>query len=147
MHPQRLAIIRSLGGQPMTTSDLAKQLPDIPQATLYRHLSTLLKAGMVQVTDERQARGAVERTYALVEGTTILSADDLRDASADDHFRYFAMFTAGLLGEFARYTQREHLDLAADGIGYRELVLNLSDDELLDMLGELRAVLVGPRGQ
>ena len=141
LHPQRMAIIRSLASQPMTTAELAKQLPDIAQATLYRHLATLLAGGMVRVTDERRARGAVERTYALVDGTTILSAADLRDATPEDHYRYFAMFAAGLLGEFAKYVERPQIDLLADGVGYRELVLNLSNDELLEMLGELRAVL------
>jgi DNA-binding transcriptional ArsR family regulator len=66
LHPVRLRILQAfLGGRHLTTGDLARELPDVAQAGLYRHVSRLAKGGVLEVVGERQARGAVERTYAL----------------------------------------------------------------------------------
>ncbi|MET1043679.1 MAG: helix-turn-helix domain-containing protein [Microbacteriaceae bacterium] len=141
LHPQRIAILRALGADPQTTKQIAAALPTLPQATLYRHLNALLEAGIVTIVDENQARGAIERTYALARSASILTAEDVANATRDDHFRYFATFLAGLLGEYGHYLDRPEIDLVADGVGYREHVLNLTNDELVEMLAELRAVI------
>jgi DNA-binding transcriptional ArsR family regulator len=140
LHPQRIAILRALIPEPRTARQLAAILPSLSQATLYRHLNAMLEAGIVAVAEERQARGAVERTYTLA-GGAVLGAEDLAAATAEDHFRYFATFLAGLLGEYGHYLERPQPDLERDGVGYREMVLNLSDQELRDMLAEIRGVV------
>jgi DNA-binding IclR family transcriptional regulator len=60
---QVLAVIGMRGSQ--TTSEIARVLADVPASSLYRQLSRLRTAGVLRVTAERRARGAVERTYAL----------------------------------------------------------------------------------
>ena len=140
LHPQRLAIVRALAGVQLTTRELAERVSDIPQATLYRHLGLLLDAGIITVVSERKVRGTAERTYALGP-QAILSQEAFEQAMPEDHFRYFATYIGGLLDEFGRYLQRPTVDLAKDGVGYREVVLNLTDDELRDLLTEIRAAI------
>ena len=53
----------------------------------------------------------------------------------------FMTFVAGLLGDFDRYLAREDVDFERDLVGYRQAVLNLSDEELLDLVRELGEVL------
>lgn len=141
LHPRRMKIIRALANGARTTMDLLEMLDDIPQATLYRHLGILLDAGIIEVAAERPVRGVIERRYALAPGKAVLEVDDLAGVSAEDHFRYFSMFAAGLLGEFSRYLERDRIDLQADGVGYQEVVLNLSDREFRDMIAGLQALL------
>jgi DNA-binding transcriptional ArsR family regulator len=141
LNPRRMKIIRALANGARTTKELLGTLDAIPQATLYRHVGILLKAGIIDVVAERPVRGVIERSYALAPGKAVLNADDLAGVSAEDHFRYFSMFAAGLLGEFSRYLERDHIDLHADGVGYREAVFNLSDREFRDMVAGLQAVL------
>ena len=63
LHPVRLRIIQQLlDGQATTAKQLAGQLKDIAQATLYRQLDILVKAEVLAVTEEKQIRGAVEKT-------------------------------------------------------------------------------------
>jgi len=142
LHPQRLRLIRALAPGVLTTKQLAMLVPDIAQATLYRHLSTLLEAGVIEVAAERPVRGVVERSYALVDGGALLTGDDLAGASRDDHFRYFSMFATGLIAEFGRYLERESIDLEADGVGYHENVLNLTDDEFALLVTSLRSLVL-----
>lgn len=141
LHPQRMQIIRALANGARTTQDLLDTLDDIPQATMYRHLSTLLDGGIIEVAAERPVRGVVERSYALAPGKAVLDGSDLAGASAEDHFGYFSTFTAGLLGQYSHYLERDSIDPEADGVGYREVVMNLSDREFHDMVAALQAVI------
>ena len=136
-HPVRMRITLALVGREMTAQQIALQLADVPQATLYRHLNRLVAAGITRVVGERQVRGAAERTYALNEGAATLAR-----ATPEDHMRYFATFVATLLSDFGRYLKREHIDFAADGVGYRQIALYLSDEEMAKMAEALSNVLV-----
>ena len=66
LHPVRLRIIKAfLGDRPLTTTQLAAELDDVPAGSLYRHVALLTRAGLLHVVAEHRIRGAVERTYAL----------------------------------------------------------------------------------
>lgn len=140
LHPQRLAIVRALSGHPRTTKQLAEALPAIPSATLYRHLALLLDAGVISVVAERRVRGAAERTYGLG-ANAVLTQEALADATLEDHFRYFATFLGGLLDDYGQYLQRGRIDLAADGVGYHQQLLELTDEEFVQLLTDLRSVI------
>ncbi|MER5337425.1 helix-turn-helix domain-containing protein [Micromonospora sp. NPDC002717] len=143
LHPVRIRVLRAVAGARLTTHDLAALLPDIPQATLYRHLATLVKAGLIEVVEERRIRGAVERVYALPAHGATLDAAALATATPEDHARYFTAFVSSLLSEFSRYLARERIDFAADGVGYQQLVLHLTDAELAKFAADLSQV-IGP---
>ncbi len=142
LHPIRLRVVLSLaGGRHRSAADLAEELADVPLASLYRHIRTLADAGVLAVVEERPARGTPRRVYALVEGAAELSPQDLAQASAEDHLRYFTVFLAGLLDDFGRYLATGDHDLVADGVGYRQVALELSDQELAELAGRLNAAL------
>ncbi|MEU8610189.1 helix-turn-helix domain-containing protein [Actinoplanes sp. NPDC048791] len=143
LHPVRIRILRALAGARLTTHDLVALLPDIPHATLYRHLATLAKAGLIEVVDQRRIRGAVERVYALPAQGATLDAAALATATPEDHARYFTAFVSSLLSEFSRYLARERIDFAADGAGYQQIVLHLNDTELAQFAADLNRV-IGP---
>ncbi len=147
LHPVRMRVIQVLGsGNHYTAQQLAEALPDVPPATLYRHLSKLLQGGILEVVSQRQVRGTQEKTYALKGNAAVLGPDEFAKASREDHMRYFASFLATLLGDYGRYLQRETLDPVADGVGYRTVPLNLSDAEFLQMLTALQEALIPFRG-
>ena len=141
LHPVRLRIVQAMIGRPMTATDVKNLLGDVAQATLYRHLKQLHEGGLLEIIDERQVRGAVERTYRVVTEAVSLGVDDLVGVDVDDHFRYFATFVGTLLSDYASYLQTGRIDLAADRVGYRQVPLWLSDDELDELVEELRSVL------
>lgn len=143
LHPVRMRIILALaGGGPATPGELAGRIPDVPPATLYRHVNALRAGGVLAVAGERRVRGATERRFALHPGAASIAPADLATASRDDHLRWFASFLAGLLGAFGRYLDRGTPDLARDGVGYREVIVHLSDPELVEMATALNAALL-----
>ena len=134
VHPVRLRLLAALARRQLTARQLSELLPDVPQATLYHHLGILTRAGLLRIVSERQVRGTVEKRYALAEDHVLLSPADMAKASREDHLRYFTMFVALLLGDFARYLEQgapdAPIDLYADGAGYVETPFYLSDEEL-----------------
>jgi len=142
LHPIRLRIVQALaGGRRRSPGELAAELGDVPQASLYRHVKRLHDGGVLAVVQERPARGTPERVYALVEGAGSLSPEDLATATADDHVRFFTVFLAGLLGDFGRYVHAGRPDFVADGVGYRQVPLELSDQEFAKLAGRLNAAI------
>ena len=145
LHPVRLRIVQAfLGDRTLTTADLRSELPDVPAATLYRHVGVLAGAGVLAVVGERRVRGAAERSYRLVTEAASVGAAAAAAMSVDEHRRAFATFVAALLADFDRYADAAAgpgLDPAADGVGYRQLALWLDDEEFTELVTELRAVL------
>src|SRR5258708_1736288 len=142
LHPVRLRIILAFaGGRRLAPRQVAAVLPDVSQATLDRQIERLYRGGALAIAAEQRVRGAVERTYVLAEGGASLSPEDLAKSTRDDHLGYFTAFAAGLIGQFEQYLERPEIDLLKDGVGYRQVVLNLSDDEISEMAGALNAAV------
>jgi Helix-turn-helix domain len=142
LHPVRLRIVQAfLGDRALTTSELRGELPDVPPASLYRHVARLVDAGVLAVVAERRVRGAVERTYVLRTATANVSLDEVAEMSPDEHRQAFLAFVAGLVGDFDRYVARGDVDLVRDGVTYRLAGLWLDDAELTELIQDLVRVL------
>jgi hypothetical protein len=142
LHPVRLRIVQTfLGDRALTTSELRSELPDVPPASLYRHVARLVEADVLAVVAERRVRGAVERTYVLRTSAATISADELARMSTDDHRNAFLAFIAALIGDFDRYLERGPIDLLRDGVSYRLVGLWLTESELAELSREVFGVL------
>jgi DNA-binding transcriptional ArsR family regulator len=145
LHPVRMQIMLALAGSlGMTSLQISERLAGVPQATLYRHINRLLKAGILLVVDQRPVRGTVEKIYTLNSAVqTRLGNEAVSGLSKEDHLRFFTSFAVTLIDEFSRYlTHSPTVDYAADGVGYHQLVLFMSDEELVDFSLALNKALV-----
>ena len=139
LHPVRLRIIRAfLGDRALTTAQLRDELPDVPPASLYRHIARLVDGGVLSVVAERRVRGALERTYVLRVAAASINLQELEQWTQEDHRQ---AFMAGLLGDFDRYLSRGDIDLLRDGVTYRMAGLWLDDAELTELGREMARVL------
>lgn len=78
LHPVRMRILQALfDADPLTTAQLRDRLPDIPAATMYRHIAVLADAGVLEVVDEKRVRGTVERSYRVRKEQAVI--DPLRE--------------------------------------------------------------------
>jgi DNA-binding transcriptional ArsR family regulator len=128
-------------GQTWTTSELSARLPDVPKTSVYRHVSLLADAGVLDVVKEQRVHGAVERHYRIRADRPVIGADDAAAMSLDDHRSGFAAAMAILLAEFDAYLGRDGADPIADSVGYRQGSLWLSPEEVTEMAAELLAVV------
>jgi DNA-binding PadR family transcriptional regulator len=125
----------------MTAQQLQERLADVPQATLYRHLKKLTETGVLIVVEEIPNRGTLEKVYMLPEKGAEISAEELQQASPDDHLAYFINYLASMIGEFGRYIHQPDADLVKDGVSYRQFSVYLSDEENIEMLMAIRAII------
>ena len=145
LHPVRLRILQAfLGGRHLTTGDLARELPDVAQAGLYRHVRSLAEGGVLEVVRERQVRGAVERTYALRQENAWVDADAFAALGPEGQSTAFATFAAALMAAYDRYLAAGGTDPVRDGVSYSMNALWLTDEEHLDFLHDV-AKIVAPR--
>jgi DNA-binding transcriptional ArsR family regulator len=132
LHPVRLRIVSEFTGHRRTVRDLADALPDIPQATLYRHVAALVDGGVLEQVGERAARGPSERVYRVAPGADRIRPEEIDAVPADEQRRMFAVFTASLIDSFAAYAGSDGAVPSADGLAYNRAVVNLSRRERLD---------------
>ncbi|GAB3578638.1 helix-turn-helix domain-containing protein [Leifsonia lichenia] len=138
LHPVRLRIVQAfLGDRALTTAQLAGELSDVPTASLYRHVSLLTTAGVLEVVGERRVRGGVERTLALRVDAARVSPDELATLTVEQHAAMFRAFVAALLNTFDQYLNAGSPDLVADGAGYSMNGLWLTDAEFAQLAQEL----------
>lgn len=148
LHPVRLRILRTfLDGHPATTAQLRERLPDIPPATMYRHVAALASAGVLEVLDEKRIRGTVERTYRVSWHHAELDDTARAAMTTDDHRRAFTAFVGGLLADFDQYLASEPADPTADGVTYQQAALWLTDDEMAELLTEIRTAVTSRLGR
>ncbi|MED4601085.1 helix-turn-helix domain-containing protein [Paenibacillus validus] len=143
LHPVRLKIIQALiQGRKLTRQQLSALFPDIPQATMYRHLNKLEQAGLIVVVEQRKQRGAKEKWYAIGEHAESVPNEELTAMSAEEHMELFMKFVSGLIGDFGRYVAQDEYDMQRDGISMRQTTLYLSDDEYRELFEEIKASLM-----
>ena len=142
LHPVRLRIILTVYGRQITALQMADELPDIPQATLYRNINTLAAAGILVVVRERRVRNTIEKTYALPDSSLMLSPDDVKDARPEDHIRLVTHYLGLMLGYFVRYVDKGDVDLARDNVVFQTFPAYLTDAEIRDLGQALTTALM-----
>src|SRR6185295_10733144 len=86
LHPVRLRILNAMsGGRTATTSELCARMPDQAQATVYRHVALLLRGGLLEVEEEQQVRGAVERRYRVLRDRSKIGPEIAAAMSLEEH--------------------------------------------------------------
>lgn len=142
LHPVRLRIAQHLALHTQATvRQLGEALPDVPAASLYRHLRRMTELGVLEIVREMPVRGTVERTYALARPAALASGEK-EAASPQELRRLIPAFLAGLSGEFEAYLSEPDADLRRDGLGIRTASLLLSDAEFARFQEKLAALIV-----
>lgn len=140
MHPVRLRILQAVNGVELTTADLRKTLPEVAQATLYRHVAALIDARVLTVVDERRVRGATERTLAM--GPRLAHADlaELREMTDQQLRSAFVTFLGHLGSSFDRLLASDDRALR-ELLGFTQVQLYLSTDDLATLQTRLNELL------
>ncbi|MEH7119300.1 helix-turn-helix domain-containing protein [Neobacillus vireti] len=141
LHPVRMRIIQSLINQQLTAHQIKELLPDIPQASLYRHIKKLVEAGVIHIIDEIPNRGTIEKVYSLQDpGKESISPDRLNRFTKDEHMDLFFKFMANIMGEYERYLTQDQIDLVSDGVSFRQASVFLDDEEFTQFIHDLSSV-------
>ncbi|MCD7034009.1 helix-turn-helix domain-containing protein [Metabacillus sp. GX 13764] len=139
LHPVRMRIVQTLvNGRELTVQEIASMLPEVPQATLYRHLKKLAEGNVIQVAAENQVRGAIEKVYKIAKEGISLSPEEFQNSTKEEQLRVFTQFAGGLIDQFGSYVENGEIDLLKDGVSFRQVDLYLSDGEFREFVHNLK---------
>jgi hypothetical protein len=141
-HPVRMRLITAISGQQLTTKQLLAAIPEIPQATLYRHIGALIQGGVLEIVDLRKIRGVEERVLRM-KGPPSVTRQDLKGKTRAELEQMAMVFVSGLLSDMRRYLGgKKKPDPFRDGVQVSKVKLYLSDAELADLNGEIVKMLL-----
>lgn len=141
LHPVRMKIIQALAGQSLTVQELLKEIKDVPQATMYRHLNLLKKHEIIFVQSEQKIRGVTERTYSLDPQKSFLSEEEAKSISNEEHLQYSIKYYTNVLRLMEDYL-KEDINYNEDAFGYHLLELQLNDQEKQKFLEDYQQLIM-----
>ena len=142
LHPVRMRILQTLvGAGELTTTQLRERLPDVSAASMYRHVGTLTKAGILEVVKERPVRGTVERSYRVRQDEGLVDEEARAAMSKEDHQQAFAVFTGAMMADLDRYLSRDDADPPREGVVYRQGAVWATPEEFDALVDELEALV------
>ena len=116
-----------------TVKKLRKALPDVPSASLYRHIKILADSSILTVVSENRIRGTVESVYQL-------NKDAM--ATEDETGNAVQMSLLSICASFAKYFSTGHADPRKDMLLLTNCTLLLTDQEFSEYLSEINQVTV-----
>lgn len=141
-NPVKCKLLLEIHSQGKTTArHLAEIYNDIPQATLYRHLKKMLNDGILQIVEETQVRGTVEKTYALASDINCNMETMLEENSGELYMQYFMQYILGFAKQFQEYCQSPDINIKEDMTGFSLSPLYLSDEELASLATSLSQII------
>lgn len=111
-----------------TVKDIRKALPDVPSASLYRHMKILTDNAVLTVVGENRIRGTVESIYQL--NKSALEIDDADGAGVQ-------MALLSICASFAKYFAGGHADPRKDMLMLTTCTLTLTDEDFMSFLSEI----------
>jgi DNA-binding transcriptional ArsR family regulator len=140
LHPVRFRIITLVTGRRMSTQKISAALPDVPQASVYRHISRLVEAGVLTCKEEPGSRGQLERLFTVPspEAAT-LTVEDTAAVSLESNLQYFTSYCTLLMSKGRDFLIRKARD-GVSGASYAVEALYLSDAEFDHLLAGLQAL-------
>lgn len=139
MNPVRQRIFQYLlVHRTATVKEIKKALPDIPSASLYRHVKILTDSSVLLIAKENRIRGTVECVYRL-------NKDALELCDKDGRALQLALL--GICTEFAKYFARDDADPKRDLYMLINCTLTLTDEEFAGFLGEVNDVALKYMGK
>lgn len=114
-----------------TVKEIKKALPDIPGASLYRHIKILTDSSILMVVGENRIRGTVESIYQLNKNALTIE---------DENGNAVQMSLLRLAASFAKYFSSGDANPQKDMLLFTNCTLQLTDEEFSSFLTEINEV-------
>ena len=140
LHPVRFQILTLVSGRMMSAQSISAALPDVPQASMYRHINKLVEAGVLECVEGGGSRASGERLYTIpTPEAATLSVEETASVSLEDNIQYFTNFCALLMSKGRGFIERKARDGTSGG-AYSFEALYLSDSEYEHLLAGLQGL-------
>ncbi|MFO7887982.1 MAG: transcriptional regulator [Eubacteriales bacterium] len=142
LNPTNMKIVMYLmENEYATKKDLEEVVSEISQASLYRHLKSLVKNEILKIHSKKQKRGTYEKTYRLKYNPNDKIGEIIKNGNRKEIYEIFYTYIMTQLIDFNNYLNRENFNLEEDRVGFRSFPLTLTDTEYVEMNKEIAILL------
>lgn len=132
--PYKLQIVQTIiAKEQCTAKELIKIHKTIPQATLYRTLSSLVDDEILVVVKEQKVRALIQKVYSVNPELNSSRNSLLKENNGAEYFKLFSNFVMTLLKEFQDYSQKEAINILEDGSGFQAIPIYASKEDLQEI--------------
>lgn len=124
-----------------TAKEILSANANITQATLYRILNKLVKAGIIYVVDENKVRSRTEKVYALSDDFNAISEKLVSENNLEMYLGLFTKFVMGLIGEFKEYTDNPNADLGCYNSGFSAAPIYATQEQLSEIGNQINEIV------
>ena len=136
-----MRIVIALNDQPRTARQVAREMQDVPLATVYRHFNVLAEAGLIEIVDEQRVHGILERRFTLVRGKSFLRADQV---TPDEIVGLVGALTAAVQSNFQQFACTAAFPPREGEISAMASALYLTDEEHESIRNAIRDLIGKP---
>ncbi|MEC2075294.1 helix-turn-helix domain-containing protein [Metabacillus fastidiosus] len=146
MHPVRMKISQALMRNKengLTPLEMVKVIKDVPQATLYRHIQTLLDAGIIRILKEEKVKAVSEKYYTLNEEQLKVSSKEWKELSSKEKLDYFSYYQLSLTTQYQNFLHiLEEKNADEDLSTFSLAELKLKDTQFINFQTELNELIM-----
>jgi len=137
-NPYKLQIVQTImeRGQ-CTAKELMSIHDNVPQATLYRMLNSLIDDEILFVAEEKKVRALKQKIYSVNPELREQENSIVTENNGVGYFKLFSNFVMTLLKEFQDYSKKESINILEDGSGFSAIPIYATTEELQEMSREI----------
>ncbi|SHI46560.1 Helix-turn-helix domain-containing protein [Clostridium cavendishii DSM 21758] len=139
MHPIRIKILHELIKKDrVTNKEILESFKGVPKSTLYKHISKLLNEGIIEVVHEKNIKNNFDKIYKIKINPIEEIEKLVQEKDSQKIINLFYNFTMTLLADVLKDDSRNIENLDKSCVGVRSYPIYLSDEEVLELMGEIR---------
>lgn len=120
---------------------LNKLLKEVSQATLYRHVNSMVEDDLLKVVGINRSGKVEEKLYALNTQAYKVSQEDWQSATYSERIRFITYYFMYILQNYKNYHERSVEEQSQDQSTFSLVKLNLTDDRFNDFQLELGSLM------
>lgn len=120
---------------------LNKLLKEVSQATLYRHVNSMVEDDLLKVVGINRSGKVEEKLYALNTQAYKVSQEDWQSATYNERIRFITYYFMYILQNYKNYHERSVEGQSRDQSTFSLVKLNLTEDTFNDFQSELGSLM------
>ncbi|MFD1862574.1 transcriptional regulator [Planococcus chinensis] len=125
----------------MSIMQLNKLLKDVSQATLYRHVNSMVGDDLLKIVGINRIGKVEEKLYALNTQAYKISEDDWLSATYSEKIKFVTYFFMYILQNYKNYHESSVENQSPDRSTFSLVKLNLTNDSFNDFQSELSTLM------
>ncbi|WP_142829708.1 transcriptional regulator [Planococcus soli] len=125
----------------LSIMQLNKVLKEVSQATLYRHVNSMVEDDLLKIVGINRSGKVEEKIYALNTQAYKISEEDWQSATYSEKIKFVTYFFMYILQNYKNYYESSMANQSQDQSTFSLVKLNLTNDSFNDFQTELGTLI------